>query len=73
MLWISRNKRVIEGIFIRRPVDLIFQCIGFLQRWKILMRTGEQAKLNSWGDQVAKWLEEFQKQIQQNPSTENFM
>jgi len=72
-LWVSRNKRAIEGKFPRRPVELMFQCMGFLQRWKPLMRDGEQYKLSKWGEQVTQWIEMFQEQLQRRLPADDFM
>ena len=72
-LWVSRNKRAIEGKFPRRPVELMFQCMGFLQRWKPLMLDGEQYKLSKWGEQVTQWIEMFQEQLQRRLPADDFM
>ena len=49
VLWITRNKRAIEGKFLRFPIELIFKCCVFVQKWKVLIRTGEQTKIEGVG------------------------
>jgi len=50
-LWTSRNKWVIEGMLPRYPADLLFKTNAFLQKWKVLLREGDQTKIKDWARQ----------------------
>ena len=58
-LWTTRNKRTIEGKFPRKPADLLFKTNFFLQKWKPLLRKGDQAKIEVLVAQVKGWTEPF--------------
>jgi len=72
-LWLSRNKRATEGKFPRSPIELLFNCNGFLKKWKRLMRADEQAKIEEWGGQVKWWTESFQVKCRRRPSDDFFL
>jgi len=47
-LWTTRNKMVIEGVFLKNPTDMIFKIDSHLQRWRVLLRAADQAFLDGW-------------------------
>ena len=44
-LWHARNKAVIEGRFIKHPVDIIYKMIIFMQLWKPLNKTEDASTI----------------------------
>ena len=72
-LWTSRNKRAIEGKFPRLPIELMFKCDGFLQKWRGLMKDGEQSKIGEWRNLVVKWVESFQEDCKRRAEDDSFM
>jgi hypothetical protein len=46
-LWTTRNKMVIEHIFLRRASDSIFKFLAFMQQWYPLCRQRDKERLDS--------------------------
>lgn len=45
VLWTTRNKFTIEGIFPAKPADLLFKISIFLQQWKFLSKPDDRDDL----------------------------
>ena len=57
VLWKARNKMIIEGLFVRNPVELIFRIISCFQKWDVLLRAADQKTLDVQKLQVAAWVD----------------
>ena len=57
VLWKARNKMIIEGLFVRNPVELIFRIISCFQKWDVLLRAADRKTLDVQKLQVAAWVD----------------
>ena len=51
-LLITRNKALIEGLFIRHPADLLYKMVYFLQLWKLLARNTDRGRVEELASKV---------------------
>ena len=49
VLWNTRNKMAIEGVFIKLPTDILFKLDTILQRWGVLLREADRVILDGSG------------------------
>ena len=57
----------------RSPTELLYNCNSFLQKWKALLREGEQSKVEAWIDQAKSWVEMFLERLRIRPQDDFFM
>ena len=48
---------IIEGLFVRNPVELIFRIISCFQKWDVLLRAADRKTLDVQKLQVAAWVD----------------
>jgi hypothetical protein len=41
-IWLTRNRMCMSSSFLNNPLDIIFLCLSFVKRWRIL--AGREAK-----------------------------
>jgi hypothetical protein len=46
ILWITRNKFAIEGVCPNTPSDIIYKILLYLQRWRVLLKSGDQSAMD---------------------------
>jgi hypothetical protein len=51
----------------------MFKCDGFLQKWRGLMKDGEQSKIGEWRTLVVKWVEAFQEDCKRRAEDDSFL
>ena len=68
-----RNKHAIEGKFPRSLSEIIFKINMFLQKWKPLLRSGEQLKLEEMVSQIRGLVEKLLERLKECPPDEVFI
>ncbi|CAL5053999.1 unnamed protein product [Urochloa decumbens] len=72
-IWNTRNKIAIEGVFPRNPTDVLHKIYAYFQRWRVLLKGEDQAKLDTGMAQVRVWMEAFMEKRRDYPHLEDFM
>lgn len=57
-LWTTRNKMVIEKKFPRRPTDVVYTALSFLQVWSFKLKE-DQERISQFRMAIMRWLKEF--------------
>ena len=58
-IWRSRNKMAMEQCFPKNPLDVIHSDVGFVQRWRPLLREADQTVIASLGEKMKTWFHKF--------------
>ena len=73
-IWTSRrNKRAIEGKFPTSPSELLFKINVFLQKWMVMLRDGDRAKVADWCGTMQGWTEPFLETLKRRPPEDLFL
>jgi hypothetical protein len=72
VLWITRNKMVLEGVFPSDPADVLFKIYTFLQKWKPRLRCSDVEKLDVLIVQVHGWIMGFLEERRRRPTKDVF-
>uniref|UniRef100_A0A0A9DTV2 Uncharacterized protein n=1 Tax=Arundo donax TaxID=35708 RepID=A0A0A9DTV2_ARUDO len=55
VVWHNRNKMAIEKSFPNKPTDVLFAGLSNLQRWRILLRSGDKVKIDNVAARAPQW------------------
>jgi hypothetical protein len=58
-MWTVRNKIYIQKPFPERPIDVVYMCISFVQKWTLLMRPLEKGRIHHMVELVLRRAREF--------------
>lgn len=61
-LWHVRNKMAIEKTFPKHPIDVTYNFISYMQRWRVLTKGNAQLKIDKVIDRGRPWLRDFRNQ-----------
>jgi hypothetical protein len=70
-LWTTRNKFYIRKVFPEHPIDVVFLCLPFIQKWRLLMRKIAIEKLETT-QKVLRHTKDF-KPLDSHPSHVGFI
>lgn len=59
MLWVTRNKMMIEKRFPREPSDVLYAALSLVQRWLILLKESDRRRMAQVKDSVIYWMRSF--------------
>jgi len=72
-LWTIRNKRVMEGRFMRQPANILFKINSFLQKWRVLLKDIDRCNLEKLALQVKTCVESFLEKLRSSPFVEDLL
>jgi hypothetical protein len=58
-IWNNRNKMCIEHKFPKRPADVVYVALSYMQKWEPLLREDGRLHCSQMKDDILRWMKDF--------------
>jgi len=58
-IWINRNRMAIQHEFPKYPSNIIYSALTFMQKWSILLKEDDWARVKQEKDDIMLWIGDF--------------
>jgi hypothetical protein len=64
---------VIEGVFVRNPMEVFYKLCMLLQKWKARLKSADQESLEEGVKKIRRWIEDFSKKAKEREPKDFFI